>query len=296
MPETRHHRLATLGLVYAAAIWGSTFVLVKDSLEHIHPVTLVGYRFLLAGLALGAWLVWRRQPLWAGWRHGVGLGVLLWLLYGPQTIGLGYTTASNSAFITGLFVAFVPLLGWLVFRRRPGRGDWGVVALALLGLWLLTGGLRAANAGDLLTLLTAVAFAAHILAIDHALQAGHDPLVLNVQQFLTVGAISIALAAGLDLPLDVRGANTWGVIFFLAFLPTLSAFGIQLWAQKRVAPLRVSLILTLEPVFAALFAWTLGGDRLTLAGGLGGGLIVLAALVAAEVQNRAEQNPPAASS
>lgn len=259
MPETRHRRLATLGLVYAAAIWGSTFVLVKDSLAHIHPVTLVGYRFMLAGLALGAWLLWRRQPLWAGWRHGVGLGVLLWLLYGPQTIGLGYTSAANSAFITGLFVAFVPLLGWLVFRRRPGWGDWGVVALALLGLWLLTGGLRAANAGDLLTLLTAAAFAAHILAIDYALQAGHDPLALNVQQFLTVGGISLALAAGLGLPLAVSSTTTWGVIFFLAFLPTLLAFVIQLWAQKQIAPLRVSLILTLEPVFAALFAWTLGG-------------------------------------
>lgn len=281
MPAARHPRLAQVGLLYAAAIWGSTFVLVKDSLAHIHPVTLVGYRFLLAALPLGLWLAWKRQALWVGGRYGLGLGVLLWLLYGPQTIGLGYTSASNSAFITGLFVAFVPLLGWLVWRQPPRRADWGIVALALLGLWLLTGGLQAANPGDLLTLLTAAAYAAHILAADHALRRGHDPLTLNFQQFLAVGSISIALAAIFDLPLEVRGPNTWGVVLFLAFLPTLSAFGIQLWAQRHVPPLRVSLMFALEPVFAALFAWSFGGETLTLAGALGGGLIVLAALAAA---------------
>ncbi|TAK14369.1 MAG: DMT family transporter [Anaerolineae bacterium] len=276
MPPRPTSRLAHLGLLYAAFIWGSTFILVKDSLEHIDPVILVGYRFLLAALPLGFWLALRGRRLWHEWQAGVRLGILLWLLYAPQTIGLGYTSAANSAFITGLFVAFVPLFSWLFLRRPLRPTDAFAAALALAGLWLLTGGLREANPGDLITLITAAAYAGHILAADDAIQRGLDSLVLSFQQFLVVGLLSLAAGAVFGLPFGVGTPGTWGVVAFLAFLPTLSAFAIQLWAQRQVAPLRVSLIFALEPVFAALLAWTAGHEPFRIAQAAGGLLIVMA--------------------
>ena len=113
--------LAQTGLFYAAAIWGATFFLVKGALDDIDPVVLVAYRFLLAGFILLVFLkIKGRRPL-ADIRIGLFLGFILWLLYIPQTIGLGFTTASNSGFITGLFVAFVPIFLKLIFKRSPSK-------------------------------------------------------------------------------------------------------------------------------------------------------------------------------
>lgn len=276
--------LAHTGLLYAAFIWGSTFILVKDGLAHIDPVILVGYRFLLAAAALAAWLKWRGQSLWTGWRAGLRLGLLLWLLYAPQTIGLKTTSAANSAFITGLFVAFVPLFGWLFRGKRPRLAHAGMAGLALTGLWLLTGGLRGANSGDLITLITAAAYAGHILAADDAMSAKLDPLVLSFQQFLVVGVVSLAVAAVFGLPFSVGEAGVWGLVIFLAFFPTLSAFAIQLWAQRLVAPPRVSLIFAMEPVFAAALAWTAGDEAFHWARAAGGLLIFLAAILSIRIE------------
>ncbi|MFH2056933.1 MAG: DMT family transporter, partial [bacterium] len=141
--------VAELGLVYATVIWGTTFVVVKEALEFINPLTLVAWRFLLAASVLAIWLLLRRKPLLSNWRPGVTLGILLWLIYAPQTIGLEITTASNSAFITGMFVAFVPLFDWIFLRQRFGPSRIVSVLLCLGGLWLLTGGIVNANLGDL---------------------------------------------------------------------------------------------------------------------------------------------------
>ena len=99
--------LAHIGLFYAAAIWGSTFYLVKQAIADVHPITLIAYRFLIAGAILLGFLLATRRPLFRGFGRGLILGVIIWLLYVPQTIGLGMTTAANSGFITGLFVVFI---------------------------------------------------------------------------------------------------------------------------------------------------------------------------------------------
>jgi drug/metabolite transporter (DMT)-like permease len=270
---------ANLGLFYAAAIWGSTFFIVKDSLRFISPTMLVGYRFTLAAVILAIYLLYKKQPLFRNLKQGLFMGIFLWLLYITQTIGLKITTASNSGFITGLFVAFVPVFAFFLFKKRPTYFGLAAVLLSILGLWLLSGGLKELNAGDILTLAAAMTYAIHILLADKYLKSGADPYALCFQQFAFVGIISLALGAFETNSLIPQTSSVVGIILFLAIFPTLSAFVIQLVAQKFVSPLRVSLIFAFEPVFAALFAWTAGGELFRPERALGGLLIFVAMIV-----------------
>ena len=278
-PVSRYRQLlADAGLFYAAAVWGATFFIVKDALGGIDPVAMVAYRFLLAGaIMLGLVLITGRSAL-KGLRQGIVLAVILWLLYVPQTIGLKYTTASNSGFITGLFVIFVPIFMRTVFRGRPTVWEWLATVVALGGLWVLTGGLTEINAGDLLTLAAAVTYALHVLYADRYLKGGADPLVISCQQFLIVGLLSLLALPIFGLDYRIHTVTAGWTTVFLAVFPSLTAFVIQMWAQKITTPVKVSLIFAFEPVFAGVFAWTLGGEPFEAHRGLGG-LLVFAALV-----------------
>jgi len=271
--------IADTGLLYAAAIWGLTFFIVKDSLQYINPVILVGYRFFFAAIILAAILIYQRKPLFLNLKAGFILSLFLYLLYIPQTIGLGITTASNSGFITGLFVAFVPIFYLIIFRKPPSFTRLVAVIISLSGLWVLTGGLKDINTGDLLTLITAMAYAIHLLFTDKYVKNNIDPYILSFQQFLLVGILSFITGAIFRLPFSILSKSVIWVILFLTLFPTISAFIIQLTAQKFTSPIKVSLIFALEPVFAALFAWTLGGETFILHRAFGGLLIFLAILI-----------------
>lgn len=270
---TRHH----VGLVYCAAVWGATFYLVKDALATVDPVTMVAYRFLIAAALLAPW-VWRELRDWQALRHGALLGGFLGASYLTQTVGLKYTTAANSGFITGLFVVFVPLILWDILRRAPAPRQWCAVVIAVAGLWLLTGGLREFTVGDGLTVLTAMAYAAQVVAVDRV-ASRTDPLTLAFHQFWVVGMGSLAISLVGGYPLGISTTAGVSVVVFLALVPTLSAFVIQLVAQRHIPAFTVTLIFLLEPVFAAGFAWTLGGEQVTAARFAGGALIVAAMLL-----------------
>ncbi len=271
---------AELGLVYCAAVWGATFFMVKDALAGVDPVALVALRFLLSALLLAPFAL-SRPSRFKLLKESAILAVLLFLLYVSQTVGLVYTSASNSGFITGLFVIFVPLFLLIFLGRPPTRVQWASSALALGGLWLLTGGVRSANFGDAITLIAAATYAAHLLATDRYVRADADALVLAFHQFWMTGALAAlyAAASGRSFAVARPAAAT---IVFLAGVPTLSAFFLQMRAQKTVPPVKVSLIFSLEPVFAAAFAWTLGGEAFAPARAAGGALIV-AAMMAGEL-------------
>lgn len=290
VPTQKHRVLAEIGLLYAAIIWGATFFIVKLAVEQIDPVVLVGYRFSAAGLLLGAFLITKRIPLWTGLQDGITLGVILGLLYIPQTIGLKYTSAANSGFITGLFIVIVPLLAFGLFRKKPSAWEGVALVLSLLGLWLLTGGLSGMNIGDIITLLAAFFYALHLLYCDKYMKAGRDPLVISFQQFLLIGILSFVTAAIVDLPLSFGDSQAVLMLMFLTLFPTLSAFVIQLYAQKLTSPFRVSLIFALEPVFAAIFAWTLGGETFVLRSA-GGGLLIFIAMIVAELPVAGSRKP-----
>ncbi|MCP4580210.1 MAG: DMT family transporter [candidate division Zixibacteria bacterium] len=273
--------LANSGLFYSAVIWGSTFFIVKNALSYIHPVILVGYRFTLAAVFLGIVMIFQKKKLFRDFSKGLVLGILIAILYLSQTIGLGITTASNSGFITGMFVAFVPLFSYLIIRKKPTLQ--GIIAsgFSLCGLWILTGGLKSVNTGDLMTLITAVTYAVHILFADKYIKKGVDPYIISFQQFFVVGVISFIAGAVFRLPFEIVNLDIFSVILFLTLFPTLSAFVIQVVAQKIVSPVRVSLIFALEPLFAAIFAWTLGNEAFVTYRALGGFLIVIALVFSA---------------
>lgn len=270
---------ASFGLFYSAAIWGSTFFIVKDALADIDPIVLVGYRFLLAGVIMIPFLKITGRSLRHHWGKALFLSIILWSLYVPQTIGLKYTTASNSGFITGLFVAFVPVFQRLFFRQTPSRMEIIASAVSLSGLWILTGGLHDINLGDMLTLIAAMTYALHLLIADRYLKTDIDPFVISCQQFLIIGILSLVTALVFDLPFSIGTLGAGGTVVFLALFPTLSAFVIQMVAQKIVTPLRVSLVFALEPVFAALFAWTLGGETVIFHRAMGGLLIFFSLII-----------------
>jgi len=281
VPDAFSPWVADVGLVYCAAVWGATFPMVKGALSAVDPVVLVAYRFLLSAACLAPWALRRKNPL-AHMKEAAILAAILGALYLTQTIGLRYTSASNSGFITGLFVIFVPIFLLLFFKKPPTTVQWGSSLLALGGLWLLMGGIANCNRGDLLTIVAAVTYAAHLLDTDVYVRADADAILLAFHQFWMTGLISFAFALAGGRPMTVGKPGAAEVIVFLALIPTLSAFYIQMVAQKSTSPVKVSLIFSLEPVFAALFSWTLGGEVFVPARAAGGGLIV-AAMMAGEL-------------
>lgn len=290
-PSRKTRLTADIGLIYSAAIWGSTFFIVKDALAGVDPVMMVAYRFLLAGGVLLAYLLFKRRSIFVRPKRALALSVILFFLYIPQTIGLKYTTASNSGFITGLFVAFTPFLLRFIFRRKSTKMEVLGAVVSLLGLWVLTGGMKDVNIGDALTLVAALTYALHVLYSDKYIKAGADPALISCQQFLFVGAFSLLVGLVLDLPLAVESTSVAWVIVFLALAPTLSAFLIQMLAQRITTPMRVTLIFALEPVFAAIFAWTLGGEEFVPHRALGGVIIVLALALSGFSARKTIQEP-----
>lgn len=266
-------RFADFGLVYCAAIWGSTFIVTKGALDSVDPAAMVGIRFLISSLLLLPWVLRRRNK--AGMmKESALLSIFLSILYLSQTTGLLYTSASNSGFITGLFIIFIPAFMFLFRGERPAFPQIVSSGLAVAGMWLLTGGVSGFNLGDALTLAAAAAYSAHLIFTDKYVRTGADTVLLAFHQFWMVSLISFSAALLAGRQLAVADLKGWGVITFLAVFPTLSAFYIQMLAQKTSEPFRVGIIFTLEPVFAALFAWTLGGEKFVLVKAAGGFLIV----------------------
>ncbi len=261
------------GLFYCAAIWGSTFIVTKGALDAVDPVVMVGIRFLVSAALLLPWVL-KRKIKTAHMREGFFLSLFLSTLYLTQTTGLLYTSASNSGFITGLFIIFIPVFMFLFRRQKPTRLQGMSAVLAIAGMWLLTGGVNGFNLGDALTLVAAAAYAVHLIVTDKYVKAEADTVLLAFHQFWMVSAISFVIALLRGSSLAVAGINGWGVILFLAVFPTLTAFFIQMLAQKHSEPFKVGIIFTLEPVFAALFAWTWGGEEFVWAKAAGGLLIV----------------------
>ncbi|QRN99437.1 DMT family transporter [Archangium violaceum] len=267
-------------LLLITAFWGTTFVVVKGALGHGDPYSFLTLRFTLGALALTA--VARRQMLVPQTlRRGLLLGVFLFLGFVLQTVGLVSTTPSRSAFITGLYVVFVPLLGLALFRRMPRVTSWVGVVLAAVGLRYLTGadvGEGGLSSGDWLTLGCAVAYALHILLTErYAPKSGVVPLVA-VQLWV------VAVLSALCLPFTETRVE-WAPIFIVAvafcgLIASAMALCVQTWAQARTTAVRVALICSMEPVFTAVYSVGLGYEMLGVREWVGGGLIVSGVLVA----------------
>jgi drug/metabolite transporter (DMT)-like permease len=281
MPSERASIAADLALLAITAVWGFTFTAVKEALDAADPFPFLAVRFALAAVVL--LLVFPRRVFRANLR-GVGSAALMgvWLTagYALQTTGLVYTTASKSAFITGLSVVLVPILSFAISRIRPRGGSLAAVLFAAAGLYLLTspraGGV---SIGDFLTLGCAVAFALHI-ATTERVAPHHDPVPLAFWQIVTT-AVACSLVA-IASPGRGLGLTPWtlAALLITGILATAAAFLVQTWAQRRTSATHVAVIFTAEPVFAALFSWLVQHEALGPGKLLGGALIVLGMLAA----------------
>ena len=286
MSESALRRTSEAALIAIAAVWGVTFVMVQDAIAFLPTMAFLAYRFIPAALIVAVifWRPLRRLPA-AGWRAGLVMGFFLAGGYIFQTLGLEQTTASNTGFITGLFVVLTPVLGAIFLRDRVPALVWIAAGVSMVGLWLLSGaGGEFELRGDGLVLLCAFSLAAHILATARAV-VHYDVGALLAVQLGVVGLTCLvigALAGQLEKP---EGATVWSALIVTSLVATALGFFVQSFAQQHAPPARTALILSSEPAFAGLFGWLLNDERLTATGWLGAGLI-MAAIVSVEIAPR----------
>jgi drug/metabolite transporter (DMT)-like permease len=270
-----------LALIAVTAIWGVTFVQVKDAVDVYPLFAFLALRYAIATGALG--LVGGRRVLTlgrSGLTAGAVLGGLLGLGIGLQTAGLERTTVSSTGFITGLYVVLTPLFGLLLFHMTVGLEVWAGVACSVVGLALLSGVDVGSPVGDLLVLASAAAQALQIVMVER-FATRYDAIALTLVEMgaCLVGFLAIALALGqLEVP---RGRTVWGALIVTGVFASALAYLIQVWAQRRMSAARIAIVFSLETVFAGIFGYWLAGDRL---GWLGwsGCAVILAGIVVAE--------------
>jgi drug/metabolite transporter (DMT)-like permease len=268
-----------LALLLTTFIWGATFPATKAVLEQIPPFSFLFLRFLLGTVLVGGgFLLWRLRLRRESKVLRASAIATCWLFLGYvlQTVGLSYSTASNSAFITALYVVIVPL----ILRRFDWR-VWLATGIAMAGLWLLIKPSASVNFGDLLTLGCAIAFAAHIACLERFTREVDAPSLFAWQMMASVVLLlptmlieqapvqAFAPTALLLVGLGVTGGLATG------------AFAIQMWVQRIVPAQQVALIFASEPAYAAWLSWYFLGETLDTQGWIGSGLILLAVVVGA---------------
>jgi drug/metabolite transporter (DMT)-like permease len=273
--------VATAALILVTAVWGLTFVQVKDAVELYPLFAFLAVRYAIASAALAPVAVRRLRRIGRdGLVAGAVLGALVALGIGLQTAGLERTTVTNAGFITGLYVLFTPLLALAFFRSPIPRKLWAAVGLAIVGLALLAGVPQGSAIGDLLVLLSAAAQALQIVMVERYANR-FDAFGLTFGEVAVAcvifGVIAIALG-DLSMP---RGATVWAALLVTGLFAVAFAYLVQVWAQRQVSATRIAIIFSLETVFAGLAGYLFVADRIGLAG-LAGCAAIFAGIVIAE--------------
>ena len=268
-------KLAPWALLAVAAAWGAAFVVMKPAIERQSVNSFLATRFVVAVVAM---ILLRPSVLRKINKEMLLKGSLAGLFLGTgyifQTLGLARTGAAITGFVTGLYVVLTPLIAALFLKERIKSFTWFCVVLATIGLALLSLRGWSVGIGEALVFVSAIAFAAHIVTLSKW-SLGFDAYALTIVQLsicaLLTGVISIG--QGYEKPTD---SGVWGVVIFTAVIATAVAFIVQTWSQAHMSSTKVAVILTMEVVFAALFAVAFGGESLTLQVSIGGAMVLLA--------------------
>ena len=270
-------KLAPWALLAVAAMWGISFVWMKDILDQQEVYSFLTSRFIVAAAAM---IALRPSVLKRFTKELVMKGLMIGMALGSgyifQTLGLDRTTPAITGFITGLYVVFTPLLASIFLKERLTKAMWGYVFLAVLVLGILSFEGWSVGLGEIFVLISAVLFAIHIILLG-SWSKNFDAYALTVMQL-----IGCALLA--SIPASINGfvappdTHVWAVIIFTALFATAIAFVIQTWSQARISTTKVAVILTMEVVFAALFSFMYGMEPFTLRLALGGTLVLIAML------------------
>ncbi|MBQ4097722.1 MAG: DMT family transporter [Clostridia bacterium] len=266
--------IGQLLLFLATLVWGTSFIVLKETIEQVPSFYVIAIRFIIAGGILSLIFIKKlREGNRKTFLKGVILGVLLFSAYLTQTLGLENTTAGRNAFITGSYCVMCPFIVWVIYKKRPKIVNLVSAVLCIVGLALVSlsgddGVGENLLLGDSLTLIGAFFFALQIVAIDKFQKDGENSVSLLCYELLTVGVLFAILTLIFDLP--TGGIEVFSLtldqmvrIGYLCLVCTLFAQFAQMFGQKYTTPNQTSIILTLEAVFGVVFAVILGGEKLT---------------------------------
>lgn len=289
-------------LVIATAIWGLGTVVIKSTVDEIPPSWIVGIRFSAAGLLLGLVTLPRIKDTLrdkSHWKAGIVLGIFVYLSYETNSTGLAFTTASNSAFLTTLYVVIIPFLGWVLNKKRPTSYNLVAALVCIVGVGCVayagSSGFSL-NFGDIITLLSAVFLSFHIL-LTGKFAPGKNMTTLTVVQFLVAGVLGLITGAFTEPfpPLSTLPVSAWLSLAYLAVFASCVALLLQNLAVARVPAAQASLFLSLESVFGVFFSVLVLGEILTTSL-IGGFVLIFASIVISEyLPLRAEKSRASAS-
>jgi drug/metabolite transporter (DMT)-like permease len=275
-----HRTRAELYLLSITVVWGSTFVLTKFVLQNASPFVYISIRFTVASILIAVFFFRRLRAISRdAIAKGTVLGVLLFVGFTLQTVGLKYTTASKSAFVTGLMVVFTPLFQLIIERKSPKPGNIVGIVLVAIGLFFLTSPQGSGfNIGDALTLICAVLFSLYTVYLS-IFGKEHDPAHLTFIQFVSTALLSVLAIPFLETAYMNINSNFLILIAYLAVMPTVVALYVMAKYQKYTTPTRSAVIYSMEPPLAALFAFFIIGETMGVTGVIGGILILLGLIV-----------------
>ncbi|RYC05505.1 DMT family transporter [Nocardioides zhouii] len=277
-PSRRTTLLAAAVLLALAACWGSTFFLIKDLLDRVPTLDFLALRFTIASAALllvAPRALGRLSPTVR--RHAVVLGLLYGVAQILQTTGLAHTPASVSGFVTGLYVVFTPLLAAAILHTRIPPITWVAVVLATIGLGVLALRGFSTGYGELITLASAVLYALHIVGLG-AWSTAQDAVGMTILQVMVIALVCTLATVPDGIVLPARTSDWVSVAYMAVIVGAMGLLG-QTWAQAHLPPTRTALIMSMEPVFASLFAVWLGGEDVTNRLLLGGSMVLGAMLI-----------------
>jgi drug/metabolite transporter (DMT)-like permease len=275
---------ADLALLAAAVVWGVAFLFQKSAMGHVGPLAFIAARGVVAALALAplAWHEHRQAPARpspAFWGIALLGGIAFFLAAWLQQAGIKTATVTNTGFLTALYVVLTPVIAWIWSGRAPSLMVWPAVALSTLGTWLLGGGeLGGFSFGDRLVALSALFWAIHVVVTGRAAPF-QRPIAFTAVQFAIVAALASALGAGTETTTLHGLAGAAVDILYVGLLSSALTFTLLTAALQYTPPAEAAVIVSLETVFAALAAYLALGERLTAAGWLGAGLILMASML-----------------
>ena len=268
-------QMAPWALLTVSMAWGFAFVIMKDAIERQSVNNFLFTRFLVAVVAM---ILIRPQCLKlmnkALVLRSLAAGVFLGFGYIFQTLGLARTGAAITGFVTGLYIVLTPLFASILLRQRVSRFTWICIVIATIGLGLLSIHGFSVGLGELLTFISAIFYALHIISLSKW-SSGRDAYAMTVVQLAMCALLSgiASIPGGYSPPPDF---GVWSVVIFTAVFATAIAFIVQTWSQAHMSATKVAVILTMEVVFAALVAIIFGGESLTLQSSIGGVMVVSA--------------------
>lgn len=276
--KTQKEILPIIGLLIASAIWGSTFIVIKDLAKAISPYDMMGVRYTITALIMGAiFLPMLRKADRDTWKHGMIIGLVFGIGQVFQTVGISMTPASTAGFITGMYIIVIPILMLAMYGIIPNKYVLISSVLAVSGMGILSLEDWHLGGGEIIVLISAAFFALHMVLLGRWSTERTSFQLTIIQIFgLALVSLIVAVPGGVQFPPTARD---WLTLAYLIVFASVLALFIQTWAQAKVSPTRTGVVMATEPVFAALFAIQFGGESLTTRMVLGGALIIVAMII-----------------